>query len=250
MKVLVNGGLNLSEVDGWWAEAYTPELGWALGDGNEHSEPGWDAIEADQLYRLLEQEVIPMFYDRDAAGLPRAWIERMRTSMATLTPRFSTNRMLRDYIEQLYLPAAADFARRNAEQGRLAKQLRQWELALKRNWHEIHLGQLTIHKNAKGWHFELQVHLGAISIDAVQVQLFADAQQTTSPLCQTMQRDANIPGVMNGYFYTCNINTSRPYTDFTPRLIPYHPKASVPTENPLIVWWSGEVKIAEESTYE
>ena len=75
MKVLVNGGINLSELDGWWAEAYTPEVGWALGDGQEHGDdPAWDAVEADALYDLLEREVIPEFYTRDDKGIPTAWV--------------------------------------------------------------------------------------------------------------------------------------------------------------------------------
>ena len=93
MKVLVNGGINLSELDGWWAEAYTREVGWALGDGKEHGDdPAWDAAEADALYDLLEREVIPEFYARDKNGVPTAWLKRMRESMARLTPRFSANR--------------------------------------------------------------------------------------------------------------------------------------------------------------
>ena len=75
MKILVNGGLNLSELDGWWAEAYAPTFGWALGDGAEHGEdPGVDAAEAGQLYELLEQQVIPEFYSRDENNVPRAWV--------------------------------------------------------------------------------------------------------------------------------------------------------------------------------
>jgi len=114
MKLLVNGGLNLSERDGWWAEAYEPGVGWALGDGAEHPEPGWDSVEAGQLYRILEEEVIPAFYERDAQGVPRGWVTRMRASMARLTPTYSTNRMLGEYVERLYLPAAAAFRRRAA----------------------------------------------------------------------------------------------------------------------------------------
>src|SRR5208283_288043 len=105
MKVLVNGGLNLSELDGWWAEAYTPQVGWALGDGREHGDdPAWDAAEAEALYDLLEREVIPEFYARDAQGIPTAWVARMRESMARLTPRFSVNRTVREYTGQHYLP--------------------------------------------------------------------------------------------------------------------------------------------------
>ena len=95
MKVLVNGGINLSELDGWWAEAYTPEVWWALGDGQEHdNDAALDAVEAEALYDLLEREVIPEFYRRNEQGIPSAWVARMRESMAQLTPRFSTNRSL------------------------------------------------------------------------------------------------------------------------------------------------------------
>ncbi|HPY42646.1 MAG TPA: alpha-glucan family phosphorylase, partial [Thiolinea sp.] len=101
MKVLVNGGLNLSELDGWWAEAYTPELGWALGDGLEHANAvAWDEVEAEALYCLLEQEVIPEFYSRDNQGIPVKWIAKMRESMSKLTPRFSSSRAVIDYTEQ------------------------------------------------------------------------------------------------------------------------------------------------------
>jgi len=110
MKVLVNGGLNLSELDGWWAEAYQPDVGWALGDGAEHgSDPAWDRQEAEALYALLKQEVIPAYYERDAQGLPQAWLSFMRESMARLTGQFSTNRMVREYTESYYLPAAAAY---------------------------------------------------------------------------------------------------------------------------------------------
>ena len=116
MKVLVNGGLNLSELDGWWAEAYSPAVGWAIGDRHEHGDdPAWDAAEADTLYGLLEREVVPEFYSRDEHGIPRAWVARMRESMARLTPAFSTNRVVRQYTEEHYLLAASAFAKRAAE---------------------------------------------------------------------------------------------------------------------------------------
>ena len=87
MKVLANGGINLSELDGWWAEAYTPEVGWALGDGQEHGDdPAWDAADAEALYELLEQEVIPEFYTRDEQGIPSAWVARMRRKHGAFDP--------------------------------------------------------------------------------------------------------------------------------------------------------------------
>ena len=118
MKVLVNGGINLSELDGWWAEAYTPEVGWALGDGQEHGDdPAWDAVEAEALYDLLEHEVIPEFYSRDEQGIPAAWVARMRESMARLTPQFCANRTVQEYTEQHYLPAATAYQKRAADKG-------------------------------------------------------------------------------------------------------------------------------------
>ena len=96
------GGLNLSELDGWWAEAYTPEVGWALGDGQEHDEDlAWVAVEAEALYSLLEQEVILEFYARDERGIPTAWVARMRGSIARLTPQFSADRSVREYTEHI-----------------------------------------------------------------------------------------------------------------------------------------------------
>ena len=92
MKVLANGGLNLSELDGWWAEANSPDVGWALGDGNEHkNDRYWDDREARELYDLLENEIIPEFYDRNEQGIPVKWVNRIRESMALLTPEFSAN---------------------------------------------------------------------------------------------------------------------------------------------------------------
>ena len=119
MKVLVNGGLNFSELDGWWAEAYSPQVGWAIGDGQEHGDdPAWDAVEAEAMYTLLEQEVVPEFYDRSENGLPSKWLGRIRESMAQLTPEFSASRTIQDYTEDHYLPAASGYGQRAAKRQR------------------------------------------------------------------------------------------------------------------------------------
>src|SRR3984957_7095439 len=124
MKVLVNGGINLSELDGWWAEAYTSEVGWALGDGQEHGDdPAWDAAEAETLYDRLEREIVPEFYARNEHGIPTAWVARMRESMARLTPRFSANRTVREYTEQHYLPTAAAYRSRTANRSAIGRQI-------------------------------------------------------------------------------------------------------------------------------
>jgi starch phosphorylase len=237
MKILVNGGLNVSELDGWWAEAYSNDVGWALGDGQEHPEAGWNAVEAEQLYQLLEHEIVPMFYNRDTTGMPRDWITRIRASMSRLTPQYSTNRMVRDYVEAMYLPVAAAFQRRCAQQGQLGRELRNWEFELKHHWQKIHWGNLEIREVADGWSFEVQVYLGEVSADFVQVQLYADPVDAGESVRQVMECHANIPGALNGYLYYGMVSTQRPPTDFTPRIVAYHPEARIPTESNLIFWW-------------
>ena len=236
MKVLANGGLNVSELDGWWAEAYSPDVGWALGDGKEHTEQGWDAVEANQLYQLLEDEIIPLFYLRDTAGIPNGWVKRMRVSMSQLAPRFSTNRMVHEYVEQLYLPAATALQRRLVDHGQLANELLQWELTLKNHWSGIHFGNSCIQELAEGPVFEVQVYLGDIDPAFVEVQLYADANVDAGAFCQKMQSGDSIAGARNGYVYHLPLPASQSQSDFTARVIPYHTDAHVPIELPLIVW--------------
>ncbi len=244
MKVLNNGGLNLSVLDGWWAEAYASDFGWAIGNDEERRDPKWDVIEAEELYRLLEQEVVPAFYRRDETGIPRQWVACMRASMAQLAPQFSANRMVRDYVERYYLPAAEGFRRRAADSGRLAGELRQWAQLLVAHWHELHLGDLRIEQQNDGWRFELQAYLGRLSPEHVAVQLYADAPMGEEvPWCEPMQPLGEIPGSMNGYRYGIEVNTQRPWRDFTPRLVPGHSAARVPAEAAQIMWWSGQAEV-------
>ncbi|MGE0824852.1 MAG: alpha-glucan family phosphorylase [Candidatus Binatia bacterium] len=237
MKVLVNGGLNLSELEGWWAEAYTSDVGWALGDGHEHAESDWDAREAEELYRLLEDEIVPAFYDRDAHGVPRGWVARMRASMARLAPQFSTNRMMREYVERLYLPAAAAYVRRTTSNSALAKELQQWWIHLRTVWHEVHIGHLEVGQDGEHWVFTTQVYLAEIDPKWVCVELYAEPIADEAPLRLRMDRIASIPGAINGYCYAGRVPATRPASHFTPRIIPYHPEAQVPMEATLIYWY-------------
>jgi glycogen phosphorylase len=124
MKVLINGGINVSEPDGWWAEAYAPAVGWALGDGQEHDEvAAWDAIEANDLYDKLEREVIPEFFARNDQGIPSAWVARMRESMTRLAPKFSASRTVREYTERYYLPCARAYHVNASDSGAAARRL-------------------------------------------------------------------------------------------------------------------------------
>ena len=182
MKVLVNGGLNLSELDGWWAEAYTPEVGWALGDGQEHDDdPAWDAAEAEALYDLLEQEVIPQFYTRDENGIPLAWVARMRESMARLTPRFSANRTVREYTEQHYLPAAAAYLKRAADKGAVGRQVVDWQHTLEQKWASLRFGEVKVETGGEQHVFQAQIYLDDLDPQAVQVELYAEGLNGDGP---------------------------------------------------------------------
>jgi starch phosphorylase len=236
MKVLVNGGLNLSELDGWWAEAYAPEVGWALGDGREHGDdPAWDAAEAEALFTLLEQEVVPAFYRRDANGIPTAWVARMRESMAQLTARFDANRTVREYTEQFYLPAAAAYRQRAAEKGKPGAEILEWQRALAQHWGEVRFGDLEVETTADQHVFRIPVSLGGLDPDAVQVELYANSPNGAAPLRQVMTRGERLTDG-NGYTYSARVPASRPAADYTPRLIPSHPEAAVPLEAPQILW--------------
>ena len=237
MKVLVNGGINLSELDGWWAKAYTPEVGWALGDGNEHGDdPEWDAREAEQLYNILENEVIPEFYDRNKQGIPTKWIGRMRESMAQLTPRFSADRAVREYTEQHYLPAATTYLERAADKGKKGKQMIAQLQNLEENWESMYFGEVKIATSEKQSVFDVQVYFNDIEPDKVQVELFANGLNGEDPIITKMERGEKSKGTVNGYHYSASVNSSRPVTDYTPRVIPHLPGLSVPLETALILW--------------
>ena len=235
MKVLVNGGLNLSELDGWWAEAFTPEVGWALGDGREHDDTGaWDMTEAEQLYQVLENEVIPCFYQRDERGLPKEWIGRMRESMACLTTQFSSNRMLREYVETYYVPLADAYRRRAAG---TAVELQDWYRQLTQHWQRIHFGSVTSAQTEGGHHFEVQVYLNDMPLDAVSVELYATPTIDGEPFCQPLERGILLAGTVNAYVYQGTVPADRPASDYTPRIVPAHGEALVPLEAGLILWY-------------
>jgi starch phosphorylase len=237
MKVLVNGGLNLSELDGWWDEAYTSDVGWAIGDGKEHGDdPAWDTAEADMLYTLLEREVIPEFYDCDQDGIPTTWVKRIRESMARLTPRFSANRSVREYTEKFYIPAAKSYQDRATNNGAMGERIVNWQLDLKQKWAHLLFGEVNV-KMAEGKHvFEIQVYLNGLDPDLVQVEIYADGVNGDSAVRQEMARGRKLVGTENGYIYTSAVDSTRPVSDFAVRVIPSHPGVSIPLEADQILW--------------
>lgn len=237
MKVLVNGGINLSELDGWWAEAYTSEVGWAVGDGNEHGDDtAWDVIEAEQLYSILEQKVVPEFYHRNEKGIPSVWISRMRESMAQLTPRFSADRTVREYTEQHYLPAAKAYMERSANKGEKGKQIADTIHTLEQKWHSLHFGEVKVETIENQHIFEVQIYFNDLDSDKVQVQLFSNGINGEDPLVQIMERGKTLEGETNAFQYHATVSASRSASDYTVRAIPVIPAVSVPLEISRILW--------------
>jgi starch phosphorylase len=237
MKVLVNGGINLSELDGWWAEAYTPEVGWALGDGREHGDdPAWDAVEAGALYDLLEREVIPEFYARDKSGIPTAWVKRMRESMARLTPRFSANRTVCEYTEQHYLPASAAYQLRIANNGAIGRQMADWQHSLEQKWDMLHFGEVKVETRGEQHVFEVPVWLNDLDAKAVRVELYADGAGGSAPVRQEMKCVRQLAGAPGGYIYNAAVSAARPAADYTARVIPHCDGVAVPLEDARILW--------------
>ena len=237
MKVLVNGGLNLSELDGWWAEAYTPEVGWALGDGKEHdADPAWDAAEAEALYSLLEGEVIPEFYARDESGVPTRWVARIRESMACLTPRFSATRTVSEYTEQYYIPAAESFLQRSSEKGAEGARIVEWLHSVESKWANLRFGEIGVETKGQQHLFEVRVYLNGLDPGCVKVELYADGVNGGDPERHEMTRARQLVGAEHGYVYSAQVQAVRPPGDYTARMVPYCAGVTVPLETARIFW--------------
>jgi len=143
MKAAFNAVLNLSILDGWWDEAYSPRTGWAIGQGEEYIDLEYqDRIEAGTLYDLLEREVSPLFYRRGADGVPREWIEMMRNALVELCPVFNTNRMVHDYAVQGYMPAIERRARLQRDDCGRARALAAWRARVRKAWDKVRIARV------------------------------------------------------------------------------------------------------------
>ena len=177
MKAAANGVLNMSIPDGWWDEAYSKDNGWAIGRGESYdSLDEQDQVEGEAIYQLLEKEVAPMFYDRGRDGLPREWIARMKRSMKTILPVFSTSRMVTEYAKRSYVPAAKGYRNMTAEGLRNARDLAKWKAALRENWPQIQVlsfeaGEEAEVRVAEEVEVRAEVKLGKIAPPDVSVEV-------------------------------------------------------------------------------
>ncbi len=175
MKVLANGGLNCSILDGWWAEGYHPDCGWAIGDGEEYNDPGYqDWIDSNSLYDIIEKEIVPKFYHRNTDGIPENWIKMVKESIKKLTPEFSTRRMVQNYTDEHYMLAAKAYNYLTRDSGALHEYL-DWKNHVMHHWHEVkiqNVRELSGSELQQGESFEIQaeIELGNINLNDVCVE--------------------------------------------------------------------------------
>jgi len=244
MKALPNGGLNLSVLDGWWAEGYDPEAGWAIGRGEDYQDDNLqDSIESEALYNLLEKDLAPLFYERDNENLPRRWIARMKTSMKRLCPVFSTNRMVTEYTERFYLACARRYTAIAAEGGSRVRQIVDWRRSIrtfgpsvKINWiHAENARQLRVGARMR---VTAGVFLAQIPPGFVRVQVVSGRVDEHRQIRSAHAGDLRLSGEADGehrYEGEVECLESGSY-GFSVRVIPCHPDVLVPFEHPWVIW--------------
>jgi starch phosphorylase len=250
MKVIPNGGLNLSILDGWWAEAFTPETGWAIGDGEEYapSESDYqDRVESEALYNLLERRIVPAFYDVSPGGLPRTWLHMMKQSMATLAPVFNTNRMVQEYAERFYQPAAERFARLAANGLERVKPLARWKEEARHAWPAIAVEDVRFADAASnlvvgsGLEVRAMVRLGTLRPEDVEVQIvhgpLGPAREILHGHVVPMRPAGPPVDGRTPYAGEILADTSG-HHGFAVRVLPRHPDLDTPYELRRVTWES------------
>jgi len=245
MKVCVNGGINMSILDGWWVEGFHSDNGWAIGAGEEYTDLNYqDDVESRAIYDLLEQEVVPLFYTRATDGLPRGWIKMMKRAMATVCPFFNTNRMVQEYMEKCYAPSANRFERLSQEKLKRATALAEWRRRLAREWGQIRVEQVEA-SGADPMHVgsQLDVHarinLGNLKPEDVEVQLFHglvdNAGDIPHPAALAMQHNGTPQGTALVFKGTIPCRASGNY-GYAVRVLPRNADLANPFEPGLICW--------------
>jgi len=177
MKVIPNGGLNLSILDGWWCEGYETDTGWAIGAGEDYDDPGYqDEVESKGLYDVLENDVIPLFYNRRGDNPPRGWVAKMKSSIMKLAPAFSTNRMVKDYTEKFYMKALENWTNLSADTFARTRELTKWKQYIKENWNQVRVNNANMEKKSSevgvALKVEAEITLGAVKQDDIIVQIY------------------------------------------------------------------------------
>ncbi len=261
MKAAFNGCLHTSILDGWWAEAFDPENGFSIGRGETYEgsdRDHMDDIESRSLYQLLESQIIPEFYDRDAAGIPRKWIARMKRCLRTLAPRFNTHRMVADYARQFYFPAHHAALRLSAGNLAEARTLADHIDRYRHLWHQVHVRSVNSQVGPAGSvsvramvRVTAEVHLGELRPEEVMVQLYHGRVTSLGELVEAqalaMNHEAPGKGGSAGptehgtYRFTCAFAPVQSgQHGFSVRVLPNDDRLVTPFLPGLITWDTGQ----------
>ena len=250
MKVIYNGGLNASILDGWWAEGYQPNLGWSIGSGEEYGEDEWDLqdyIEAQALYQLLEEDIIPSFYHRGRDGLPREWIDRIKASIRELSPFFNTYRMVREYTEQYYMPHHAQYQALTQPDLSHGLEYAKWLKNIQKQWKTIKIENVTVEpqhlKVQDDMHVSAIINLGALTPDDVTVQLYYGPLDSrgqiiagdTLDMSYCCPENKNNPNNVHEFKADLTYNTTGK-RGISVRVLPRHEFLADPRMTRLITW--------------
>ena len=244
MKAAANGALNMSVLDGWWAEGYQTGVGWAIGSGEEYENSGYqDQVEGQAIYDLLERYIVPLFYERGRDNLPRGWTGMMRNSMCTLAARFNSHRMVQDYVHRFYVPLAFNWKRIGLNGFEGARQLNSWADRMRANWSQLQILEKRA-DTGKGiqvgqtLRVEVRMRLGGLSPKDLAVDIYygpvdskADLlDRETIPLQDFTQEE-------NGMVFRGEIPCQEVGRfGFRVRVLPSHPLLVNPYSLGLILW--------------
>jgi len=245
MKAAFNGALNISILDGWWDEAYSPGSGWAIGQGEEYQDEEYrDRIEAAALLDLLENEVVPLFYQRGPDSVPRGWMALMRTAITTLCPVFNTNRMVHDYVVSGYLRADERRARLEEDNFRRSRELARWKEYVRKGWRDVQVTRLDVvlpEHTQVGAVVEVRawIRTGSLTPADVNSQVYLgklhEGRDIVEPEIVPMENQgaSGGDGVLFRALIPCRTSGTQ---GLTVRVLPYHADLGHPHETGLIAW--------------
>jgi starch phosphorylase len=244
MKASANGAINLSVLDGWWDEAYNPQVGWAIGQGEEYKDTKYqDEMESVNIMELLEKEVVPLFYDRSKDGLPRGWINMMKTSMKQLCPFFNTNRMVADYTDSFYVPGNTRYLDLSSNDRQRAKDLATWMEKIRRAWPGLRIEGVesngTIeHRVGENVEVKVRLNMNGLIPQDILVQAFLGNVGSDDVIVDGKTFDLSVKDTSGSH---CLFVGSLPLKNsgksgFAIRVIPSHPDLVAPILTHLITW--------------
>lgn len=246
MKVPPNGGLNFSILDGWWDEAYDGQNGWAIGNREEYTDLEYqDEVESNALYNVLENEIIPLYYERGRDDIPRQWVTAMKWSMQTVCPQFSTNRMVADYFNKFYTNASRRYINMTSDDFKKSKELKSWKDNIYSKWSKVSfentMSEMPSRNLQVGSKFEVKtiVNLGNIAPDSVRVELYhgklSMKNEITEPTIVEMKHSSDLGNGRHSFIGSLEcVNTGQ--SGYAIRMYPYHKDLGYKFDMKMIIW--------------